>query len=431
MTARNGKRSEDFDTLIDSVKPKGARYLQEKYQYWMDTSIPLLRKKVASELETETERLLILRAISGVFEEFRTIERTGFTFIGLHPGIEYGGNGARDVPSCDILLRGTDGSWLFLILAQDQRSSPIAIRDLIAGRFRFILDNADGFSEEYGIDREHIRLGLVITGPERQNIRKGLQLLGSTEDGSSLGEVLVLSFSLSEGTLSGLPNHRDTKSNVANPDEKGEEVESPGEEVESPGKEGTEKGTEGHFQLRSAPLDLNAHEYLLFELVVVQGAYADHLIHDEVRPKEFSTRELHTILYREMGISGRDHALPEKIIERRRALARKHLSTSLAMAMRYHIIEDSSGLSESQTQNGSGRTTSASESDDQGGSSGKPGKAKEPYRLICQGTDLTIVRNNLRKKFVDGCGSERAAPIAKRKAVEAYRRRYPRIDRSF
>lgn len=438
MSETKRKTAEKYDELVQTVKPKGARYLHEKYHHWMDHSASGLRRKIKVEIETEAERLLIVRAISDMFTEFHTVERTGYAFIALHPGIEYstvkGGNRNRGIEasrkgdpqngekteansdvemirnaeldegmdpendtegrsrngdSCDILLRGNDGSSLFLMLLINQGFSPRTIMNRITSRRNFIDDHIEEFREDYGI-KDSYRLGILLTGSERASIRKGLQMLGTSEGSLMDSEVLVMEFSLMDGTLKGLPSITSSPDGIIE--------------------------RENGFQFRSPAIDLLTHEYLLFEFAAVQGGYADHLMADKPRSKEFTTKELLPILYRDLGLAGKDRHLSPKIVDKRKAYARKLLAASIRMTLRYHVIESSND-----------------EEDKKNGDSGESDtkRPKEPYRLICQGTDLTIVRNNLRKKYVDSCAADRASPSAKRKAVEAYRRRFPRIDRSF
>ncbi len=53
---------------------------------------------------------------------------------------------------------------------------------------------------------------------------------------------------------------------------------------------------------------------------------------------------------------------------------------------------------------------------------------KGQYRLICPGIDLPLVQKNLTRKYIEGEAMLRADQLARRKAVQEYRKRYPRID---
>ena len=48
--------------------------------------------------------------------------------------------------------------------------------------------------------------------------------------------------------------------------------------------------------------------------------------------------------------------------------------------------------------------------------------------MICAGSDLTTVQRKLKEKYIHFAAHKMAGRMAEQKAVEEYRRRFPRID---
>ncbi len=434
----------------------------------MEYHRPKFHQKISRELEADTKRLLFLRIFSSTFQDFHIIERTGFSFRALHPGIELaegtGKNGGKnhgkktgkhtgeDIDRVtikeqvfDVLLKGNHGYDLLILHIENQNISPKRIRDRLASKIEFYRKYEDDLRKGYGI-QERIHIGLLLSEREKPNIRKGLQLLGSSEDSRGFGEVEVIEFSLRDNVFHGIPSTT------------------------------TEGG--GRYEiprsilLNTPSLDLMVHEYLLFEMAVLQGCYSENLMTNRRKPKEIMKKEMGIALLRELGLAKKDRSFNARIHDRRKKLALRSLDSALICALRFNLMEGE-GIklgSEEGMKQGSGSVMMKKSgekikqgsgdvmiqengggmkrvSDDGGikndrvGPDGQiPGSesmsrinlpANGRFRLICQGTDLSMVKKNLRRKYLEGKAGELAIPAAGKKSVEAYRRRYPRIDMKF
>lgn len=378
-----GGEREDYTHLLETAKPKGARYLMEKYQYWLEYHSPIVRQKVSEELREDKERILHMRMISNMFGDYHVMERTGYSYTSLYPGIEL----CEDPCSAkvfDMLLRGIDGTSLFILFLGSLNLTPKRLAGQITLYTGFLREHLEELTKGYGIGRS-IHLGLLLTEREKPPLKRGIQMFGATDGSREFGEVHVMELSLENCTLHGFPTkHGDQGVGLAFP--------------------------EG-ILLNSPSLDLRSTDHLLFETAAIQGCYAEHLMEGRHRPKEMTIRELESVLFRELGLDQKVNTDPTLNYDERKAFARKRLNSVLEMAVRFNLLEDRGA----EMDGGSGKA--------------KPGGG--PFRLICQGTDLTMVKRNLMKKYLDGMAEEGAVPLARKKAVKAYRRRYPRIDVTF
>ena len=405
---RKEREHEEYSHLLETVKPKGARYLTEKYRYWLDNRSPIVRQNISDELGRDKERILYVRIFSSMFWDYHVMERTGYTFKALYPGIELCDDLCSSKPF-DMLLRGNDGTSLFILYVGARNLSPKQLTELITSRTDFLREHLEDLKNVYDL-KGSIHLGLLLTEREKPALKKGLQLFGNTEGSREFGEVHVIEVSLENKTIHGFPSmHGDEGRGLVIPES---------------------------VLLNTPPLDLRAIDYLLFEMVALQGCYAEHLMEDHIRPKEMTNKELESSLLRGLGLERRPNTRPPLNFDVRKAFAMKRLEAVLETALGFNLIEDGSaagsedhGITGKKGEYGAGN-------EKPGGNGIKEGRRKVkprggPYRLICQGTDLTMVRRNLLKKYLDGMAVEGAAPLAEKKAVEAYRRRYPRIDMTF
>lgn len=377
-----GGDREDYTHLLETAKPKGARYLTEKYLYWLEYHSPIVRQKVSEELREDKERILHMRMISSMFGDYHVMERTGYTFTSLYPGIELC-EGPYSAKVFDMLLRGNNGTSLFILFLGSTDLTPKRLAGQITSYTGFLREHLEELTRWYGIGRS-IHLGLLLTEREKPSLRRGIQMFGATDGSREFGEVHVMELSLENCTLHGFPTKH--------------------------GDQGVGLGFPEGILLNSPSLDLRSLDYLLFETAAIQGCYAEHLMEGRHRPKEMTIRELESALFRELELdrkAGTDLTLN---FDDRKAFARKRLNSVLEMAVRINLLEDSSA--------------------EMDGGSGKA-RQQGPFRLICQGTDLTMVKRNIMKKYLDGMAEEGAVPLARKKAVDAYRRRFPRIDMTF
>lgn len=533
MSRGQGKDEETYDRLLETVKPRAAEYLREKFQHWMDHALAASRRSVEDELDRDAERLLVLRTARDLFSSDHISERTGYSFVALHPGIEYAAGpggpdgwsmghcdiGAgetgpdtdaygnpdpdqdpdpetdtdtgtyADTPThpdtdggpvregyakgrralgrnrarlpyhtpCDVLLRGQDGSSLFLMFFMTQSSSPAVMVNRVHGRIGFLREHLAAYRRDYGV-RDDPHIGVLLPERVRSTLVKALDRVKSTADRRGVagsrttkgmrepgtnggaehrssdlpltGWIPVIECSLADGTLTG-PFPGAEGSGPRGPPRGTVSIPTKGGAAPTGTPFGAVTNTITGWEYlypRGGPfLDLRTHEYLLFEGVAMLEGYARRLMEGYTpRAKEFTPKELLPGLFRETDDPGGEWTPGEEVRERRRAFARKHLNVALETALRYRIIEGAGDDTGAGAEPGNGMVSGTGR-----GVQSFRVRSTDPYRFVCHGTALTVVRNNLRRKYIESRAAERVEPVAKRKAVEAYRRRFPRIDSPF
>jgi len=375
--------NKEYRELLDTVKPKAARFLHEKYNHWWEVHFPRARNELARKYEAGKERLLHLRLFSSVFQDYATLEKTGYSFGCTNPGIELPGGMEH---AFDLFLRGIDDSCMFIHLLSNQKTTPKRIIGDLGKRFKFLNEHKKELDDGYSIAK-NVRYALLLTEREKKLVRTALQTLGKSKDTMDIGEVHVIELVAEDGILHSFPSlTADSQDTLEfTPD----------------------------ILLQAQGLDLRSPDYLIFELCLVQECYARHLMDRERNPKEISRSEIEEALFRLTGLSGRRKGNKTRSgtsipISKRKEFARNRLESILSMALRYNLVVETG-------EKGTGK-----------------GKRKHHiYRLICQGSDLTTVQKNLFRKYLDPAAGERAAFQAGKKAAEAYRKRYPRIDGKF
>ncbi len=368
MSGRNYPIHENYLQLLHNAKPGTAGFLQEKYHYWKEVYLSKVREGMIRDLKAENERLLYLRQLSGIFQDPGIMEKTGYAFGGMSPGIEF----SRDKESAfDIYLKGRDGSALFILFLSDQGISTQGLINSMKIRYEFIIKNQGKLRKSYSIEGK-TRFAFLLPEREKGRLRKALQALGRRKALKDIGEVHVIELILEENILRGLPAiPKSTPDLLAIP--------------------------EGAF-LHPTRLDLQAGNYTIFELTVIQECYARHLMKKQGNPKQVSYKEMEEAFLRVIGVNANEKN--DKKLEKRREFATKRLTGVLEMALRYNLMEET-------------------------------GEKDRRYRLICPGTDLPMVQRNLLKKYLEGGADEEASGLAREKAVEEYRKRFPRIDKGF
>lgn len=399
------REGEAYHELLQTVKSKSARFLQGKYHHWREVYYEKARSGLVRDHEAGKRVLLNLRVFGGLFQDLHFKERTGLSFGCYDPGIEYvtdendgiiAGHRSR---TFDLFIRGSDGSATFVYYLRDQNWSAKRIANELGGRMEFLFEHEEAMKKDYSLGRT-IRFAILLSDREKKVVRSAIQLIGKTDLSRNPGEIHVMEFILEDRTLMGLPAvRRDCPDILSFP---------------------------GSVLLGTQFLNHSSHDYLTFELCAVRDIYANHIMNDANKPKEMTRRDLEESLIMNCGLSARSRGgtgtrdregerLMVEANKGRREFARKRMGAIMEMAVDHNMLEEI----------GSGMGTSGSKDEE------KKGDREKRYRIVCQGSDLTTVRKNLYRKYLDSVAEGIAGARARKKAVDEYRKRFPRIDGMF
>jgi len=253
------KGGEAYYQLLQTVKPKAARFLHEKFQHWTEVHYEKARDGLIRNHEAGKGRLLYLRVFGGLFQDLHFKERTGLSFGCYDPGIELvvkdeltTAMGAGD-RTFDLFIRGSDGGSTFVYLIPDQRKSSGWIAEALRRRIEFIFDNEEVLRKGYSLEGR-IRFAMLLAEREKKVVRSAIQKMGKMCFSKAPGEIHVMEFILEDRSLMGLPAvRRDCPDILSFP---------------------------GSVLLGTQVLNHSSQDYLTFELCAVRDIYANHLMKD-------------------------------------------------------------------------------------------------------------------------------------------------------
>ena len=417
---RNDSR-EEFDDIIRKSKPRSASFLREKYHHYLEVQIAREKRKLDIELQSERKRILDLRVFASLFTDHMIMERTGYSFGRWNPGQELVEDDTKLFDLC--LQRSAAGGTLFIHYVPDsQRSAGGLVKDL-QDRFTNLSNGISDMKDQGSFDAlgtPH-QFALLISGQERKFIGKAIQAIGAELILSSMGEVFVFALDHEARELTGFPygpasgsgggaGHRseiDTGSETGSRSGGGDH--GVGNDVYGkwsdaiPFPDSTLQGMQ--------PLPGNTHEFVTFETILVSCGYANNLMQGVSRPKEISYQEIKKAYANLSTRIKKGDRGKGSISSQLRSKRITRLNGVLKGMVEYNLIE-LAGQTEKQSPEVSWNKETV-------------------FRLVCQGSDLSTVQKNLQMKYTRELAERRAKKKARVRAVEAYRKRFPRIDGSF